>query len=196
MNIKKMVMALFAGFFVMFLLAGLWHSIIMGDLYSNNAPTGAYAEPKMQFIALGYFILSLLMVYIYPKGYKGGKPVIEGLKFGIVIGLLWILPINLVFVGLMPVPGTEVMVKQRPGWEPRTNNWEFFQLDVALGKTFVVKRGFEEVVNRNGGNCFECHRKARPEWDFICERDHGCDPISLTREKIGEIQQGDPRCDR
>jgi hypothetical protein len=29
-------------------------------------------------------------------------------------------------------------------------------------------RGFAEVNNRFGGNCFNCHAKARPEWDLVC----------------------------
>jgi hypothetical protein len=28
--------------------------------------------------------------------------------------------------------------------------------------------GFAEVNNRFGGNCFNCHAKARPEWDLVC----------------------------
>ncbi len=98
MNTKKMVIALFTSFIVMFLLAGLWHMVIMADLYSGP---NSLEEPMLYFIALGYFVLALIMTYIYPKGYKGGKPVIEGLKFGILMGLLWILPLNLVFLGVM-----------------------------------------------------------------------------------------------
>jgi hypothetical protein len=29
---------------------------------------------------------------------------------------------------------------------------------------------------------------------MICELDHGCDPISVTREVIAGIQAADPRC--
>ena len=37
------------------------------------------------------------------------------------------------------------------------------------------------MVNRFGGNCFGCHIQARPQWDLVCEMDHGCAPIPLTR---------------
>jgi hypothetical protein len=30
--------------------------------------------------------------------------------------------------------------------------------------------------------------------DLICELDHGCDPIPVTREMIAGIQAQDPRC--
>ena len=38
----------------------------------------------------------MLMAYLYPKGYSEGSPVGEGLKFGILIGLIWILPLGLI----------------------------------------------------------------------------------------------------
>jgi hypothetical protein len=89
---------------------------------------------------------------------------------------------------------TEVMVKQRRGFNAATHDWEFFELDVAKDSTKIRKRGFVEVVNRFGGNCFACHVKARPEWDFICETGHGCDPIPLTEPMLGALQRTDPRC--
>jgi hypothetical protein len=89
---------------------------------------------------------------------------------------------------------TEVMVKQRPGFNAATRDWEFFELDVSKDGSKIRKRGFAEVVNRFGGNCFACHVKARPEWDFVCETGHGCDPIPLTEPMIGALQRTDPRC--
>jgi hypothetical protein len=89
---------------------------------------------------------------------------------------------------------TEVMVKQRPGFNAATRDWEFFELDVSKDGSQIRKRGFAEVVNRFGGNCFACHIKARPEWDFVCETGHGCDPIPLTEAMIGALQRTDPRC--
>jgi hypothetical protein len=91
------------------------------------------------------------------------------------------------------VPG-EVMVKHEPGFNAVTRDWEFFELDTAATGSTIRKRGVGDVVNRFGGNCFGCHVKARPEFDLICENDHGCDPIPITREQIAKIQEADPRC--
>jgi hypothetical protein len=91
------------------------------------------------------------------------------------------------------VPG-EVMVKHKPGYNAVTRDWEFFELDVSADGTKIGKRGFADVVNRFGGNCFSCHVKAKPEYDLICESGHGCDPIPVTREQIAKIQAADPRC--
>jgi hypothetical protein len=50
------------------------------------------------------------------------------------------------------------------------------------------------VVNRFGGNCFGCHIQARAQWDLVCEMDHGCAPIPVTRAMSGALQRTDPRC--
>jgi hypothetical protein len=89
---------------------------------------------------------------------------------------------------------TEVMVKQPAGFNSVTHDWEFFELDVDAHGSTIRKRGFAEVVNRFGGNCFGCHIAARPQWDLICETDHGCAPIPLTTPMIRALQHTDPRC--
>jgi hypothetical protein len=89
---------------------------------------------------------------------------------------------------------TEVMVKQPAGFNAVTRDWEFFELDVSKSGSVIRKRGFAEVVNRFGGNCFGCHVKAHSEWDMICETTHGCDPIPLTPAMLKALQDTDPRC--
>jgi hypothetical protein len=90
----------------------------------------------------------------------------------------------------------EAMVKRAPGWNPMTNDWEFFFLVVSETGTVIATRGAEQTVNRFGGNCFECHSKAAPQWDLICGETHGCDPLPdfVDDEFIEALQQADPRC--
>jgi len=92
------------------------------------------------------------------------------------------------------VPG-EAMVKRDKGLNTTTHDWEFFELDVSKDGTQIRKRGFAEVANRFGGNCFGCHNADRPEWDFVCERDHGCASLTITRAMTGALQRTDPRCE-
>jgi hypothetical protein len=95
---------------------------------------------------------------------------------------------------LVQLVPSEVMVKQPEGTSPATNDWEFFELNVSAEGSQIVARGFTDVVNRFGGNCLDCHIKAEPQWDMICETGHGCDPLPFTREMLMGIQQSDPRC--
>ncbi len=89
---------------------------------------------------------------------------------------------------------TEAMVKREAGFNPATGDWEFFELEVSATGTKVLKRGFAEVNNRFGKNCFGCHAPAREPWDFICETGHGCEPIPIDRQMTGALQRSDPRC--
>lgn len=91
------------------------------------------------------------------------------------------------------VPG-EAMVKRAAGYNAATKDWEFFELDTSPQGTKIRKRGHGDVVNRFGGNCLECHVKAKPEWDLICSTDHGCDPIPINDVMIRALQKTDPRC--
>ena len=56
---------------------------------------------------------------------------------------------------LMP---NEVMIKHSKGFNPETRDWEFFYIDVDKNGSKIFRRGFTEVNNRLGGNCFACHR--------------------------------------
>ncbi|NQV71035.1 MAG: hypothetical protein HQ498_13495 [Pseudohongiella sp.] len=96
-------------------------------------------------------------------------------------------------VSLIP---TEVMLKHNAGWNADTNDWEFIELTVSAAGSVIKSRGTTEVINQFGGNCFDCHSLARPEWDFVCGTGHGCAPLPITRETIIGIQKGDPRCSR
>jgi len=89
---------------------------------------------------------------------------------------------------------TEVMVKREAGTSPATGDWEFFELQVDESGSTIAKRGFVDVMNRFGGNCFSCHAPAREKWDFICESDHGCESIPIDHSMTGALQRSDPRC--
>ena len=89
---------------------------------------------------------------------------------------------------------TEVMVKRETGFSPVTRDWEFFELDVDANGSKIRKRGFMEVNNRFKKNCFVCHVAAKPEWDMICEENHGCEKLPIPHSVITALQKTDPRC--
>jgi hypothetical protein len=88
----------------------------------------------------------------------------------------------------------EAMVKRAPGFDPDSNDWEFFTLEVTPAGTTIVSRGGSEVINRfSGTSCSGCHSAAEPQFDFVCEDDHGCAPLPIGDDVITAIQQSDPR---
>lgn len=98
---------------------------------------------------------------------------------------------------LQLIPG-EAMVKREKDASPETNDWEFFALDVKPEGAKIAARGFAEMKSPLGGNCLTCHSKAEPQWDMVCEKGHGCDPIEVTGINIAlatsALQKTDPRC--
>lgn len=88
----------------------------------------------------------------------------------------------------------EAMVKRATGWSPETNDWEFFSLETSAAGTEILDRGTTAVINAFGGNCFGCHSAAEPQWDLVCEQDHGCAPLPIDAATIEALQNGDPRC--
>jgi hypothetical protein len=89
-------------------------------------------------------------------------------------------------------PG-EAMVKREAGFSPATGDWEFFELVPSAEGTIIRVRGGAEAVNQFGGSCADCHAQAEPQYDFICEQTHGCEPLPIGRDLIELAQNTDPR---
>lgn len=87
----------------------------------------------------------------------------------------------------------EAMVKRKAGFSPFFGDWEFFELKVSAAGTEITKRGDAEIVNRFGGSCATCHSKADVRFDFVCEKDRGCDPLPIGEEVFRFLQETDPR---
>jgi len=94
-KLLKHFVATLAGGLGMWIIAGLWHNLILPIFDSNMQ---AHHE-GLALALVAYFILAFLMVYIYSLSYQGGKPVFEGLKIGVIIGILWVFPHGLVMAG-------------------------------------------------------------------------------------------------
>jgi len=110
MNIKKLILASLGGGMVTFLLGYLWHAVILADFYETHSAALARPEPNMMMVALGSLVIAVLMAYTYPIGYKGGSAVKEGFRFGALVGLIWVLPVSLIFSGVWNYPLVAVIV--------------------------------------------------------------------------------------
>lgn len=88
---------------------------------------------------------------------------------------------------------TEAMVKRHHGFSAATHDWEMFSLRVSTQGTRIFAAGTTNVVNAFGENCAACHGLAKPQFDFVCGKTHGCAPLPLTDAIIAEVQRADPR---
>ena len=96
MNVKKLILSTLAGGFAMWVISGIWHNLILANFYSRETEA---THEGIGILLIAYLVLSLIMSYMYPLGYKGGRPTIEGLRFGALIGLLWVFPHELAMAG-------------------------------------------------------------------------------------------------
>ena len=86
---KKFWLAFIGGLVAMYALGGLFHLVIAGAWLDRvMADIAKPGGTNMMGITLYYIVLAFMMAYIYPKGYAGGSPMPEGLRFGLMIGIL------------------------------------------------------------------------------------------------------------
>ena len=96
---KKLLIATVASAVTMFVVGGLTHLVIFKDLLLSLKGATAdinRAEPLLSITILALLILAFIMSYMYPKGVEGSDKIMQGLKFGVIISLLWFLPCNLI----------------------------------------------------------------------------------------------------
>lgn len=87
MNRKKFALAALAYLVVTFAIAAGWHLVLFKDLYDQ---LGIFTR-KEPIIPLGLSSIGMQAVvlsYLYPKYYRGGSTVKEGLVFGLMMGIL------------------------------------------------------------------------------------------------------------
>ena len=81
----------------------LWYAVIMRGFYENSQGSWMQVSrehPSIPVILLGIFALSVLMTVLYPKVQMGIKsPVLANLVFGMLIGLIYVLPSSLYYFG-------------------------------------------------------------------------------------------------
>lgn len=79
----------------MWIISGLWHNLILPSLYTSTQAT----HEGIFVMLVAYIILAGFMTYLLPVIFKDGNLVVRGLKLGIFIGALWILPYTLTMAG-------------------------------------------------------------------------------------------------
>lgn len=93
---KKILFSTIFSGLAMWILAGLWHTILAVQFYKNE--TNAEHQ-GLGLILLAYFILGFLMTYLYQNGFRKKSSVVEGFIFGGIMGVLWVFPHELAMAG-------------------------------------------------------------------------------------------------
>lgn len=81
----------------------LWYAVIMRGFYENSQGSWMQVSrehPSIPIIILGMFVLSVLMAVLYPKVRLGiQSPILANLVFGMLVGLIYVLPSGLYYFG-------------------------------------------------------------------------------------------------
>lgn len=87
MGARKFTLAVIAYVVVTFVIAAGWHLILFKDLYDQ---LGIFTrkEPLIPLGIISIIMQGLVLSYLYPICSKGGSPLKDGLKFGLLIGIL------------------------------------------------------------------------------------------------------------
>lgn len=89
MNAKKFTLAVLAYVVVSFVLGFTWHLILFKDAYHGF---GVYTqEPPIFAFGVGSMVLQgLILAYLYPCFIRGSRPVLTGIRFGLLMGaFMW-----------------------------------------------------------------------------------------------------------
>ena len=91
MNLPRVALAAVAAWVVYLGVSVLVHAVLLADLYQQHARAMRAQAEQMAILPFG-FALALLgffaFAYTYAKGYEGGSGAQEGLRFGVLVGLL------------------------------------------------------------------------------------------------------------
>lgn len=109
MNVKRWLLASAAVFVIIFILEMVIHGVLLAGLYQETAAVWrpqAEIEATMWYMWLGYLILAPAFAYIYVRGYESGKDgLAQGLRYGVIVGILLAIPSSLAWYSVLPIPG-------------------------------------------------------------------------------------------
>ena len=104
MNVKRFIVASLAVYVASLALGYLVHGVILRPIYDSLKNVWRPdMQSKMWIEWLNGLIVSFLFTYIFTKGYQG-KGIMEGLRFGLVIGLFLSVPAAYGTYMIIPIP--------------------------------------------------------------------------------------------
>lgn len=104
---KKFIVGFIAVFIVSLVLGFINHGLTLHDEYQA---TGLFrpdseAERYTLWMLLAHLSLSFAFVWIYRRGREERPWLGQGLRFGVMIALLMVVPIYLIYYAVQPMPG-------------------------------------------------------------------------------------------
>ncbi|MBN2367044.1 MAG: DUF1761 domain-containing protein [Calditrichaeota bacterium] len=106
MNTKRWLITSLVVFVVAQILEFIIHAVILSGIYETTAHlwrSESEMNSMMWIMWLSGLIWAFLFVYIFIKGYEG-RGIMEGVRFGLIIGLFFSIPMSLGSYAAQPIP--------------------------------------------------------------------------------------------
>lgn len=87
MNARRYGLMVIAYIVLTFVIAASWHLVLFKDVYAELA-IFTRQEPLIPLGVTSIIMQALVLAYLYSRFFTGGSPLKEGLKFGLLIGVL------------------------------------------------------------------------------------------------------------
>ena len=84
----RFIVATVVAWLIITLAGVVWHEVIFEDWYNEWVFGIERVEMPIAYFLITHAMRALVFVYVYHMLYKGGVPIIKGLKFGFLMGIL------------------------------------------------------------------------------------------------------------
>ena len=89
MNFGRVAAGAIVAWIASLLISPLVNNVLLADLYARHAAVFRPQAEMNMVLGLGASLVGyFVFAYAYAKGYEGGNGAVEGLRFGVVVGLL------------------------------------------------------------------------------------------------------------
>ncbi len=105
---NKRVLASVAVLVLFLIMDYVLHGILLSGLYAETAPLWRSADTLRGLAWIIWVVdaaMAFLLVWLFAKGWEAGKPWLgQGVRFGLVLGLIFSLPMGFSMYAMMPIP--------------------------------------------------------------------------------------------
>ncbi len=111
---RKLIVAWVVIFVAWFIGSFIVHGVLLGSDYAQLASlfrTEADQQQHFPLMILAHVIMSGAFVWIYARGVEARPWMAQGVRFGIAVALLTIVPTYIIYYVVQPMPGA-VVIKQ------------------------------------------------------------------------------------
>ncbi|MDH3650779.1 MAG: DUF2177 family protein [Saprospiraceae bacterium] len=94
MSTQKIIICIVVCFVIIFGSDYLWYEILMADSFTE--PPNFRDQLNFPLIMVGVLIFCIVFCFLYPKGVEGSNKTQQGLRYGVLVAFLTIVPTALI----------------------------------------------------------------------------------------------------